>query len=114
MVGVTGSNGVLTKEFYWRYTGTGWDKKEGADIPEVDIAFGTRYLEGAMYWKLLDVPDTDRSHYELEGDYNSDKAVRVSKGVFRDYVPNGDYALRNEVILPSAVEPDTWGRVKSR
>ena len=36
-----------------------------------------------MYWKLLDIPDTDR----LE-------AVRVSKGVVRDYVPNGDYALR--------------------
>ncbi len=57
-----------------------------------------------MYWKLLDVPDTDRSHYELKGDYNSDKAVRVSKGVFRDYLPNGDYALRNEVILPMAVD----------
>ena len=27
---------------------------------------------------------------------------------------SGDYALRNEVILPTAVEPDTWGRVKSR
>ena len=114
VVGVTGSNGALTKEFYWRYTGTGWDKKEGADIPEVDIAFATRYLEGAMYWQLLDVPDTDRSHYELKGDYNSDKAVRVSKGAFRDYVPNGDYALRNEVILPTAVESDTWGGIKGR
>ena len=109
VVGATGSNGVLTKEFYWRYTGTGWEKKEGADIPEVDIATATRYLEGALDWKLLDVPDTDRSHYELKGDYNSDKAVRVSKGVYRDYVPNGDYALRNEVILPTAVEPETWG-----
>ena len=113
VVGVTGSNGALTKEFYWCYTGTGWDKKEGADIPEVDIAFATRYLEGAWDWKLLDVPDTDRSHYELKGDYNSDKAVRVSKGVFRDYLPNGDYALRNEVILPSAVESDSWGRIKN-
>ena len=114
VVGVTGSNGVLTKEFYWRWTGSGWDKSEGADIPEVDIAFATRYLEGAWDWKLLDVPDTDRSHFDLKGDYNSDKAVRVSKGVFRDYLPNDDYALRNEVILPTAVEPDTWGRVKSR
>ena len=114
VVGVTGSNGALTKEFYWRWTGSAWDKKEGADIPEVDIAFATRYLEGALYWKLLDVPDTDRSHYELKGDYNSDKAVRVSKGEFRDYVPNGDYALRNEVILPTAVEPDTWGGIKSK
>ena len=50
----------------------------------------------------------------MKGDYNSDKAVRVSKGVFRDYVPNGDYALRNEVILPTAVEPDTWGGIKSQ
>ena len=39
VVGVTGSNGALTKEFYWRWTGSAWDKKEGADIPEVDIAF---------------------------------------------------------------------------
>ena len=113
VVGVTGSNGALTKEFYWRWTGSAWDKKEGADILEVDIAFGTRYLEGALDWKRLDVPDTDRSHWELKGDYNSDKAVRVSKGKFRDYVPNGDYALRNEKILPTAVEPDTWGGIKS-
>ena len=59
-------------------------------------------LEGAMYWKLLDIPDTDR----LE-------AVRVSKGVFRDYVPRGDYALGGQ-ILPSAVESDTWGGIKSQ
>ena len=39
VVGVTGSNGALTKEFYWRYTGSAWDKKEGADIPELDVAF---------------------------------------------------------------------------
>ena len=51
VVGVTGSNGALTKEFYWRWTGRAWDKKEGADIPEVDIAFATRYLEGAWDWK---------------------------------------------------------------
>ena len=112
VIGVTGSNGALTKEFYWRYSGSGWDKKEGADIPEVDIAFGTRYLEGAWDWKLLDIPDTDRHHLEVDS-YNQLKAVRVSKGVFRDYVPNDDYALRGQ-ILPSAVEPDTWGRVKSR
>ena len=122
VVGVTGSNGALTKEFYWRWTGSAWDKKEGADIPEVDIAFASirytnfelGYLEGALDWKRLDVPDTERSHWELKGDYNSDKAVRVSKGVFRDYVPNGDYALRNEKILPTAVEPDTWGGIKSQ
>ena len=112
VIGVTGSNGALTKEFYWRYTGTGWDKKEGADIPDVDIAFATRYLEGAWDWKLLDIPDTDRHHLEVES-YNQRKAVRVSKGVFRDYVPNDDYALRGQ-ILPSAVEPDTWGGIKSR
>ena len=80
VIGVTGSNGVLTKEFYWRYTGTGWDKKEGADIPEVDIAFATRYLEGAWDWKLLDIPDTDRHHLQVDS-YNQLKAVRVSKGV---------------------------------
>ena len=64
VIGVTGSNGALTKEFYWRYTGSGWNKKEGADIPEVDMAFATWYLEGALDWKLLDVPDTDRPYYE--------------------------------------------------
>ena len=112
VIGVTGSNGALTKEFYWRYTGTGWEKKEGADLPEVDIAFGTRYLEGAWDWKLLDIPDTDRHHLQVES-YNQLKAVRVSKGVYRDYVPNDDYALGGQ-ILPSAVEPDTWGGIKSR
>ena len=114
VLGVTGSNGVLTKEFYWRYTGTGWDKKEGADIPEVDIAFATRYLEGAWDWKLLDVPDTDRPYYELGGDYNSGKAVRVSKGAFRDYVPDVDQPPLDGSILPSAVESDTWGRIKNQ
>ena len=112
VIGVTGSNGALTKEFYWRYTGTGWDKKEGADIPEVDIAFATRYLEGAWDWKLLDIPDTDRHHLQVDS-YNQLKAVRVSKGVYRDYLPNDDYALGGQ-ILPSAVEPDTWGGIKSR
>ena len=112
VIGVTGSNGVLTKEFYWRYTGTGWEKKEGADIPEVDIAFATRYLEGAWDWKLLDIPDTDRHHLQVDS-YNQLKAVRVSKGVFRDYVPNDDYALGGQ-ILPTAVERDTWGGVKGQ
>ena len=112
VVGVTGSNGALTKEFYWRYTGTGWEKKEGADIPEVDIAFATRYLEGAWDWKLLDIPDTDRHHSEVDS-YNQLKAVQVSKGAFRDYLPNGDHPLR-EQILPTAVESDTWGGIKSR
>ncbi len=72
---------------YCRWTGSAWDKKEGADIPEVDIAFETCYPEGAMYWKLLDISDTDRL-----------KAVRVSKGEFRDYVPRGDYALGGQIL----------------
>ena len=120
VVGVTGSNGALTKEFYWRWTGSAWDKKEGADIPEVDVAFASTrytnfelgYLEGAWDWKLLDIPDTDRHHLEVES-YNQLKAVRVSKGEFRDYVPNDDYALGGQ-ILPSTVEPDTWGGIKGR
>ena len=111
VVGVTGSNGALTKEFYWRYSGSGWDKKEGADILEVEVAFATRYLEGALDWKRLDIPDTDRHHSEVDS-YNQLKAVRVSKGAFRDYLPNGDHPLR-EQILPSAVEADSWGRIKN-
>ncbi len=111
VIGVTGSNGALTKEFYWRYSGSGWDKKEGADIPEVEVAFATRYLEGALDWKRLDIPDTDRHHSEVDS-YNQLKAVRVSKGAFRDYLPNGDHPLR-EQILPTAVESDTWGRIKN-
>ncbi len=51
-------------------------------------------LEGAMYWKLPDIPDTDR----LE-------AVRVSKGVFRHYVPKDDYALGGQIL---------WGGIKSQ
>ena len=58
------------------------------------------------------IPDTDRHHLEVES-YNQLKAVRVSKGEFRDYVPNDDYALGGQ-ILPSAVESDTWGGIKSR
>ena len=92
------------------------DKKEGADIPELDVALGGRWLEGALDWKLLDVPDTDVPYYELEGDFNSAKGVRVSKGEYRDYLPNGDQPLV-EKIHPShestAVEPDTWGEIKS-
>ena len=120
VIGVTGRDGALTKEFYWRWTGSAWDKKEGADIPEVEIALGVEdrgdggWLEGAWDWKLLDIPDTDVPHYDLKGDYNSDKAVRVSRGEYRDYLPNGDYALRNEVILPTAVESDSWGAIKSQ
>ena len=112
VIGVTGSNGALTKEFYWRYTGSAWDKKEGADIPELDVAFATRYLEGALDWKRLDIPDTDRPYYEVKS-RNSYRAVRVSKGVFRDYVPDSDQPLRKVRILPSAVESDTWGGIKN-
>ena len=110
VVGVTGSNGALTKEFYWRYTGSAWDKKEGADISEVEVALSGGWLEGALDWKLLDVPDTDRPYYEVE--YNSLRAARVSKGVYRDYVPDSDKPLRPTRILPASpteVEPDTWG-----
>ena len=112
VIGVTGSNGALTKEFYWRYTGSAWDKKEGADIPELDVAFATRYLEGALDWKRLDIPDTDRPYYEVKS-RNSYRAVRVSKGVFRDYVPDSDQPLRKVRILPTAVESDTWGGIKN-
>ena len=72
---------------------SGQCQKEGADIPEVDIAFATRYLEGALDWKRLDIPDTDRPYYEVDSYNNSDKAVRVSKAAFRDYLPNGDHRL---------------------
>lgn len=131
VVGVTGSNGALTKEFYWRYTGSAWDKKEEADIPQVDMAFATRYLEGALDWKLLDIPDTDVPYYELRGAYNQLKAVRVSKGVYRDFLPNGDQALSEQTLpsvdpdcysryrdiswdikCPSSVEANSWGRIK--
>lgn len=61
VVGVTGSNGALTKEFYWRWTGSAWDKSEGADISELEVAFAGRYLEGALDWKRLDIPDTERA-----------------------------------------------------
>ena len=134
VIGVTGSHGALTKEFYWRWTGSGWDKKEGADIPEIDMAFATRYLEGAWDWKLLDIPDTDVPYYDVES-YNQLKAVRVSKGEYRDYLPqSGQPPLRRQ-ILPSVdpdcrsryrdsswdikcpsstdIEADSWGRIKS-
>lgn len=112
VIGVTGSHGALTKEFYWRWTGSAWDKKEGADIPEVEMAFATQHLEGAWDWKLLDIPDTDVAHYDVES-YNQLKAVRVSEGVFRDYVPQSGQPPLRESILPTAVEPDSWGGIKS-
>ena len=65
-----------------------------------------------MYWKLPDIPDTDRHHVEVES-HNQLRAVRVSRGVFRDYVPKGDYALGGQ-ILPSAVESNTWGGIQSQ
>ena len=58
--GVTGSNGALTKEFYWRYTGSAWNKKKGADIPELEVALSGEYLEGA-YRDYL--PDLSRGPY---------------------------------------------------
>ncbi len=85
--GVTGKNGALTKEFYWRHTGSEWVKKEGADIAELEVALSGEYLEGAVDWKLLDVPDTDLPIKEIER-FNQKKAVQVSKGAFRDYVPD--------------------------
>lgn len=121
VVGVTGSNGALTKEFYWRWTGRAWDKSEGADIPELEVALRSEdaggWLEGALDWKRLDIPDTDRPHWELKGAYNSLKAVRVSKGEFRDYVPDSDQPPLETSTLPPGptdIEGDSWGRIKGQ
>ena len=120
VIGVSGSNGALTKKFYWRHTGSGWEKKEGADIPELKVALSPsgqyRYLEGAIPWRgFLDIPDVSVPIEELEY-INYQVALRVSKGRFRDYAPDvtqgpeGGHYRRN----PTNVEPESWGRIKGR
>ena len=113
--GVTGKDGALTKEFYWRHTGSEWVKKEGADIAELEVALSGKYLEGAVDWKLLDVPDTDLPIKEIEM-FNQKKAVQVSKGAFRDYVPDsGQPPLDGSIFsFNTNVEPASWGRIKAR
>ena len=55
VVGVTGSSGDLKKEFYGKYADGEWKKKEGADIPGVEVALSGLWLEGAIPDKFLDI-----------------------------------------------------------
>ena len=69
VVGVSGSNGALTKEFYWRHSGSGWEKKKGADISELKVALGVYrhgWLEGAIPQRFLNIPDTSLPLQQLE------------------------------------------------
>ena len=97
VVGVTGSNGALTEEFYWRYTNNGRVKKEGADLPELEVALSGHWLEGAMPRRFMEIPDTDLSWEEIEY-VNYLVAVRVSKGTFRDYVPDATRGPHGDAI----------------
>ena len=121
VVGVSGSNGALTKEFYWRHSGSGWEKKKGADISELKVALGVYrhgWLEGAIPLRFIHPPDTSLPFTRLEY-LNYQVALRVSKGRFRDYVPDategpfGDHYIKN-VLNPSHVKPKSWGRIKKR
>ncbi len=118
VVGVSGSNGALTKEFYWRHSGSGWEKKKGADISELKVAVGVYrhgWLEGAIPQRFLNIPDTSLPLQQLER-INWQVALRVSQGRFRDYVPDategasGGRGYRNN----ANVEAESWGRIKGR
>ena len=111
-IAVTGQNGRLTTESYRRYTGGQWGTPtEGADIPEVEVALSGLYLEGAILWSALGSPNPDPMEPWIFS-----WAVQVSKGTYRDYLPDETSTpypwdpLRRDF---TTVEPMPWGKVKN-
>ena len=109
VIGVTGSNGALTTEFHRRYVGGQWETTSGADIGEVKVALSSDWLEGAITWPALGNPkasaDPDKGqplHF----------AVRTTKGIYHDYVPNADWGIYDHWL--TVVAPQSWGSIKQR
>ena len=113
-VGVIGENGALTKEFYRRYAGGQWVNTEGMDIAELEIALSGQWLEGAIYADALGAPDRGRP--EGQDYFDLKWATQVSKGTFREYLPDGNHydPWRPFGELFTIVKPESWGRIKAR
>ena len=111
---VTGQDGRLTTESHRRYTGGRWQAPtEGADIPELEVALSGQWLEGTIAWSALggDLPRPEDGTMPQVRTYSW--AVQVSKGPYRDYVP--DDLPRDEPFMEylTTVEARSWGKMKT-
>ena len=86
-IGVTGQDGSLTTEFYRRYVGGQWETTTGADIAELEVALSGDWLEGAIPWAALGSPGGG-PEADPEEDLWFRWAVQVSKGTYREYLPD--------------------------
>lgn len=117
-IGVTGRDGALTKEFHLRWAGGQWDATEGTDIAELKIALSGQWLEGAIPWSALGNPVMLEDLPAEGGHYNFKWGLRVSKGMFRDYVP--DDSQQNPwrpfgghgYAWPTDMGRESWGSIK--
>ena len=111
-IGVTGQDGELTAEFYRRYVGGQWETTTGADITEVELALSGRWLEGAIPWPALGSPGGPAG--SPEESLNFLWAVQVSKGMYRDYLPDDNWydPWRPFEDYLTNVEATSWGKIK--
>ena len=108
-VGVTGQDGRLTTEFHRRYVDGQWETTTGSDIAQLESALSGRWLEGAVPWAALGnpkAPEPEDSDSYLPFRF----AVRVSKGIFHDYMPDGRVFEHGLTV----VVPHSWGEIKQR
>ncbi|MCY3737649.1 MAG: hypothetical protein OXG13_14675 [Gemmatimonadaceae bacterium] len=114
--GVSGSNGALTQEFYWSWTGSAWEKKEGADIPELEVALSGEYLEGAFPVSNVGWPPSPPM-VDAETGWEYARlwwAVQVSKGEYRDYLPDLSRGPYGDDRIWTDVDLQSWGEIKTR
>ena len=108
-IGVTGQDGGLTTEFHRRYVDSRWESTTGSDISELEIALSGRWLEGAIPWSALGdpaAPEDPESYLPFRF------ALKVSQGIFQDYMPNADRGVFEHGL--TIIDPHSWGRIKQR
>ena len=117
-VGVTGESGALTEEFHLRYVDGQWEATEGTDIAELEVALSGEWLEGSIPWSALGDPVLEGDLPPEGGIYNFKWALRVSRGAFRDYVPDDDQQDPWRPFggygwaFPSTLDEESWGAIK--
>ena len=131
ILGVVGKDGRLVREFHRRYVDGRWETTKGSDIEEIQTALDGMYLEGSLPWDSvgdplgmedLDPPDATTGSY-----FNFKLAFRVSKGDYRDYLPDNSETYFHKRGTPgwkpfggytwyccgTDVDSKSWGQIKS-
>ena len=111
---VTGQGGRLTTETYRRYTGGRWNPPtESADITELEVALAGQWLEGAIPWSALGGFPALSQDGLMPDIRTFGWAVQVSKGSYRDYIPDASDEWHSWEVFLTTIQSLPWGEVKN-